>query len=71
VIGEAVDTVITLGWALTVTVAWACRGLWRGVAGVVALAQHSQAPALLPEPQKPAEARLCPSWAQPDREEAA
>jgi hypothetical protein len=88
VIGEAVDTVITLGWALTVwivllaavgtlagwtvvvTVAWACRGLWRGVAGVRALVQASRAPEPLPEPQKPAEARPRPSWAHTEQDAA-
>jgi hypothetical protein len=83
VIAEAIDTVITLGWALlvwialtaavvtlagwtvVVTVVWACRALWRGVTGVRALVQHSEAPELLPEPHKPSErhtAAPAPTW---------
>jgi hypothetical protein len=88
VIGEAVDTALTLGWALAVwivllaavgtlagwtvvvTVAWACRGLWRGVVGVLALAQHSEAPASLPEPPVAPQAPSRPSWARTDKEAA-
>lgn len=90
-IGEAIDTLFTLGWALAVwlvllatvatvvlytlavTAAWACRAVRRGVAAVVALAQHIETPAPLPAPHKPPHARLArtrPTWAQPDKEAA-
>ncbi|WP_217235431.1 hypothetical protein [Streptomyces sp. AC555_RSS877] len=58
------------GWTVVVTVACACRGLWRGVAGVVALVRHSEVPASPPESHKPADARTRPSWAHIDKEAA-
>jgi len=60
-------------WTVLVTVAWACRAVWRGVAAALALVQRSQAPEPLPEPHKPAQTRVArsrPSWAQPDEEAA-
>jgi hypothetical protein len=53
------------GWTVVVAVVWAGRALWRGVTGVRALVQHSEAPELLPEPRKPADARTAastPTW---------
>lgn len=58
------------GWTVVVAVAWACRGLWRGVVAVRSAVQASRAPVSPPEPQKPAQARLCPSWARTDEETA-
>lgn len=87
-IGEAVETVITLGWAflvwivllaatatlalwtVIVTAAWACHAAWRGVTAVVALVQHSEAPASPPEPHKPSQPRPRPSWAHTEQDAA-
>jgi hypothetical protein len=88
VIAEAVDTVLTLGWAflvwivllaatvtlalwtVLVTVAWACRALWRGVAACVALVQAFR----VPEPPQVSpvapQAPSRPSWARTDEEAA-
>lgn len=60
-------------WTVLVTVAWACRAVWRGVAAALALVQRERTPELLPEPHKPAQARTAvsrPTWAQPDEEAA-
>jgi hypothetical protein len=60
-------------YALAVTVAFACRAGWRGVAVALALVQRSRTPEPLPETQKPPQARVAhsrPTWAQPDEEAA-
>lgn len=60
-IHEAIDTAISLGWALAVT---------RGVAAGLAAVQRGGVPEVDPGAEKPAEARTAPSWAQPDKEAA-
>lgn len=88
VIAEAIDTALTLGWALAVwivllaavagaalyavvvTVACACRAVWRGVAAALAALQRPSGPESLPEPHEPPHARTAPSWARTDKEAA-
>ena len=57
-------------WTVAVTVACACRAIWRGVAAALALVQRPSAPELLPEPHEPPHAHTVPSWAQPDEDAA-
>jgi hypothetical protein len=88
VIAEAVDTVITLGWALlvwivllaatvtlalwtvVVTVAWACRALWRGVTAVRSAVQRSAAPESPHGAPEAPQARPRPSWAHTEQDAA-
>lgn len=60
-------------WTVIVTVACACRAVWRGVAAALAAVQRAHAPELLPEPHKPPQAhtRPTPAWAHTDHGEAA
>jgi hypothetical protein len=58
-------------YAVVVTVAWPCETAWRAVAGAPAATRALRA---LPEAQaahKAAHARLAPSWARTEHEEAA
>lgn len=83
-IADAVDTAVTLGWALavavtlalytlTVTVWAAFRALQEGVTAAVSLAQHSSGrrePRTRPEAvQAPSEPHT-PAWARTDEEAA-
>jgi hypothetical protein len=63
-------TVTLALWTVVVTVAWACRALWRGVAAVRSAVQRPTVPESPPAPHKPAEARLRPSWARTEQDAA-
>lgn len=87
-IAEAVDTALTLGWALLVwivllaatatlalwtilvTVAWACRALWRGVTAARALVQRPAVPELLRDAPAAPQAPPRPSWAHTEQDAA-
>ena len=60
-------------YAVVVTVACACRAVWRGVAAALAAVQHPSAPELprIPPvtPQRRTEPHA-PSWARTDKEAA-
>jgi len=60
-------------YTVVVAVAFACEAVWRGVTATVAAVRRSRAPELPPEPQKPPQARVAPSWAREphDHQEAA
>jgi len=57
-------------YAIVVTVACACRAVWRGVTAALAAVQRLSAPELLPEPHEPPHAHTAPSWARTDKDAA-
>jgi hypothetical protein len=57
-------------WTVFVTVAWACRGLWRCVVAVRSSVQRSAVPESPHASPVAPQAPQRPSWAQPDKEAA-
>lgn len=57
-------------YTVVVTVACACRAVWRGVAAALAAVQRPSTPELLPEPHELPHAHTVPSWARTDEEAA-
>jgi Na+/melibiose symporter-like transporter len=66
--------VVTLaGWTVVVAAVWACRALWRGVTGALALSQCPVVPELprvAPGVSDARTAASAPTWAQPDKDAA-